>query len=59
VRNASLAVTSGVGTTESKLIIALKRQLVQAKEIIERDHLAKLKLVQMARGLRSQLLKAG
>ena len=47
--------TSGVSATESKLIIALRKQLTDARGVIEHDHLMKLKLIEGARGLKSQL----
>ena len=50
--------TSGVSATESKLIIALRKQLTDARGIIEHDHLMKLKLIEGARGLKNQLHEA-
>jgi len=48
-----LAVTSCVSQTESKLIIALKKQLVEAKALLEQEHLVKLRLVEGARHLKA------
>lgn len=58
VRNSKLATTSAVSMTESKLIIALRRQLLEAKRLLEKDHLIKLKLVEGARNLKHQLIEA-
>lgn len=58
VRNNKQATTSGVSATESKLIIALRRQLIEAKQLLEKDHFIKLKLVEGARDLKRQLVEA-
>ena len=57
-RNHKAATTSGVSATESKLIIALRRQLQDAKHLLEKDHFMKLRLVEGARDLKSQLVEA-
>ena len=51
----SMAVTSGVSLTESKLIIALRKDLTQARELLEREHAIKMKLIEGARDLKHQL----
>lgn len=48
-----------MGKTESALIIALRRQLIEAKSLLEKEHKAKLQLVEAARFLRSKLVAAG
>ena len=48
----TLAITSNVSQTESKLIIALKKQLLEAKALLENEHNAKLKLIEGARNLK-------
>ena len=53
-----LAVTSNVSLTESKLIIALKKQLMEAKALLEKEHFIKLRLIEGARDLKHQLLNA-
>ena len=57
-QNQKAVTTSGVSATESKLIIALRKQLTDARGIIEHDHLMKLKLIEGARSLKSQLDEA-
>ena len=52
------AITSNVSLTESKLIIALKKQLLEAKSLLEREHTFKLKLIEGARDLKRRLMDA-
>ena len=52
------AVTSSVSLTESKLIIALKKQLIEAKALLEREHAIKLRLIEGARSLKHELVQA-
>ena len=54
----SMAVTSGVSLTESKLIIALRKDLTQARDLLEREHAIKMKLIEGARDLKHQLQMA-
>ena len=56
-QNSKQATTSGVSATESKLIIALRKQLLEAKQLLEQDHFIKLKLVEGARSLKYQLVQ--
>ena len=53
-----LGITSNVSLTESKLIIALKKQLVDARNLLEHERLVKLKLIEGARDLKRQLTEA-
>ena len=54
----NLALTTNVSLTESKLIIALKKQLVEAKVLLEREHMVKMRLIEGARDLKRQLVEA-
>ena len=54
----SLAMTSGVSLTESKLIIALRKELSTALSLLENEYAIKLKLVEGARDLKRQLTQA-
>ena len=54
-KNKHPALTSNVSLTESKLIIALKKQLVEAKALLEREHAFKLRLIEGARDLKRRL----
>ena len=47
-----LAVTSSVSLTESKLIIALKKQLIEAKALLEMEQTIKMKLIEGARNMK-------
>lgn len=47
------AVTSKVSATEAKLIIALRKELLIASQLIEKDKKQKEKLVEIARTLRT------
>ena len=51
-----LAITSNVSLTESKLIIALKKQLLEAKALLEKEHAFKLRLIEGARDLKHRLM---
>ena len=50
--------TTNVSLTESKLIIALKKQLLEAKALLEKEHYFKMRLIEGARDLKRQLVQA-
>ena len=53
-----MALTTNVSLTESKLIIALKKKLVEAKVLLEKEHAVKMRLIEGARDLKRQLVEA-
>ena len=52
------ALSSNISLTESKLIIALKKKLVDAKKLMEQERKIKLRLIEGARDLKRQLVEA-
>ena len=46
------AMTSNVNATEAKLIIELKKKLVEAKNLIDLDQAVKMRLIEGARDLK-------